>query len=513
VTTADSSPEPDQGQSSTYGQILRSSAIVGGASALNLAVSILRTKAMALMLGPAGFGLMAAFTTIIDLVRCVAEMGVNNSGVRQIAESAGSDDSEQIARAVTVLRSVTLALGLFGALLLAVLSRPVAVLTFGDADYGVSVALLSLAVFFRIVAEGQGALLQGLRRIGELARLGVIGSLIGSAVSIGLVYWLREDGVAISLVAIAATSCLLSWWYSRKVRVATTHLTSSRWLEETGSLLRMGLAFMMSSLLTMGAAYVVRLLIIRDEGLHAAGLYQAAWAVGGIYVAFILQAMGTDFYPRLVAVANRDPECNRLVNEQTHVSLLLAGAGVVATLSFAPWALAVLYSAEFVASAETLRWVCLGMALRVVTWPLGYILVAKGKAVLFIGTDLIWAVTNVALTWLAMRTFGLVGAGVAFFGSYFVHLLLVYPIARKLSGFRWSKVVWRTGLAFAMLIAAVHAGFLLLDLRAALGIGASAFVLAAAFSALRLRRIAGDQIPSRRIGKLLALGRQPRHQA
>ena len=44
-----------------------------------------------------------------------------------------------------------------------------------------------------------------------------------------------------------------------------------------------------------------------------------------MYVGFILQAMGSDFYPRLTAVADDHAECNRLVNEQAQIGLLLAG--------------------------------------------------------------------------------------------------------------------------------------------------------------------------------------------
>ena len=195
---------------STYGQILRSSAIIGGSSALNLAINIVRTKAMAVMLGPAGFGLMGAFTTIADLARTLAEMGINNSGVRQIAESAGSGDSQRIARTVTVLRRTTVVLGLLGALLLAAFSRQVATLTFGSDEHWGAVALLSLAVFFRLVSDGQGALLQGMRRIGDIARLGVFGALLGAIISVAIVYGLREEGVALSLLAIAA----MSWVFS-----------------------------------------------------------------------------------------------------------------------------------------------------------------------------------------------------------------------------------------------------------------------------------------------------------
>ena len=44
--------------------------------------------------------------------------------------------------------------------------------------------------------------------------------------------------------------------------------------------------------------------------------------------------LGTDFYPRLVGAASDDVQCNRLVNEQAHISLLLALPGVLATLTF-----------------------------------------------------------------------------------------------------------------------------------------------------------------------------------
>ena len=123
-------------------------------------------------------------------------------------------------------------------------------------------------------------------------------------------------------------------------------------MQEASSLLRLGLAFMASGFLMMGAAYAVRTMILRMGGLEAAGLYQAAWTLGGLYVGIILQAMGADFYPRLTAVATDDRECNRLVNEQAHVSLLLAGPGVIATIIFAPLVISLFYSSKFDEAVE-----------------------------------------------------------------------------------------------------------------------------------------------------------------
>ena len=65
-------------------------------------------------------------------------------------------------------------------------------LTFGNEAHAGAVALLSLAVFFRLVAAGQGALIQGMRRIADLAKIGVSAPLFGTIIGIAFVYVLRR---------------------------------------------------------------------------------------------------------------------------------------------------------------------------------------------------------------------------------------------------------------------------------------------------------------------------------
>ena len=123
---------------------------------------------------------------------------------------------------------------------------------------------------------------------------------------------------------------MLSWWYSRKVRIVDVTLRPGETVQESALLLKLGLAFLASGLLMSGAAYAVRTFVLRTLGLEAAGMYQAAWTLGGLYVGFVLQALGTDFYPRLVGVVNDHRACNATVNEQAQASLLLAAPGIKA---------------------------------------------------------------------------------------------------------------------------------------------------------------------------------------
>lgn len=218
---------PSGGEGNSYGQILKSSALIGGSSVANIVIGIARTKAMAMLLGPSGVGLLGLYGAVFDLAQSVAGMGISNSGVRQIAEAAGSGETERIARTAAVLRRTTVFLGALGAALLAAFSGPVSRATFGDDQHAPAIALLSVALFFRVVSDGQGALIQGMRRISDLAKMSVLGALLSVAVTIPLVYFLRERGIVPSLVGIAAAGLVTSWWYSRKIRIRAPSMKAS----------------------------------------------------------------------------------------------------------------------------------------------------------------------------------------------------------------------------------------------------------------------------------------------
>ena len=484
------------GSRHTYWQILKSSVLIGGSSAFNVAIGLVRSKIIALLLGPAGFGLMGLYTSVANLGQSIAGMGINASGVRQIAAAVGTGETERIARTAAVLRRTSVALGLLGALLLIVLSRPVAVLTFGNAERVLSVALLSLAVLFRTVSDGQGALIQGLRRISDMARIGVLGGLVGTVGAVALVYLLGERGVVPALVAMTGGTLVYSWWYSRKVRHERTPLTASQVFREAAALLQLGFTFMASGMLMMGAAYAVRIFIVRHAGFEAAGLYQAAWTIGGLYVGFILQAMGADFYPRLTAAVDNHEECNRIVNEQAQVSLLLAGPGVIATLVLAPLVLPVFYSPAFREAAEILRWICAGATLQVITWPLGFIVIAKGKQAVFFWMEFAFAAVNLGLSYVLVRTIGVNGAGLAFFGSYLFHAAIVFPIGRWLTGFRWAAANARMATLYIALIAVVFASSYVLPVWPATAVGLVALLLTTVYSSRAIvRLVPADRLP------------------
>ena len=64
----------------TYARILKTTALIGGSSVVNIAFGIVRTKAMALLLGPSGVGLIGLYTSVADLTERAAGLGLPVGG-------------------------------------------------------------------------------------------------------------------------------------------------------------------------------------------------------------------------------------------------------------------------------------------------------------------------------------------------------------------------------------------------------------------------------------------------
>lgn len=434
---------------SSYNQILRSSSIVGGAQVANYLISLVRTKFAAVLLGPSGVGLIGLYVSVVGTVQTLAGLGIASSGVREVADAHSGGNADHLAQTVKTLRRACWVTGVLGWVLTAVLAYPLSIWVMDSPKYAGALAILGSTLLLGSINGGQTALIQGMRRIGDLARLNVLGVLAGTLVSLPLYWWLGERGIVPALVVSAVLNLGFSWWFARKVQIESVSQSLADTLVRLKSLLGLGVAFMWSAFLGAIVGLTIRAIIQREFGLEGSGLYQAAWAISGMFAGFILGAMGADFYPRLTAAKDDPALMGRLVNEQTEVGMLLALPGLVGTLAFAPWIMHLLYTAEFLPAADLLPWFVLGVFGRVMSWPMGFIMLALGEGKWFAGSETICLVAHVLLAVVAIQSFGLQGAGIAFAALYAVYTVMVLVISNRLIQFRWSfsvlHMLWKTG--------------------------------------------------------------------
>lgn len=479
-------------------QILKATSISGSASVINVLTSIAKVKLIALLVGPTGIGLMGLYQRVMSLVATIAGFGLAQSGVRQIA---ASPDPSELARVRRALFLASAALGLLAWAILWSVREQVSVSVFGDTAHATAVGWLGLGVVFTSITTSQTALLQGLRRITDLAKVSVLGSVLGALVGLGFIAWLGVDGIVWMLIATPLTGALVAWRYTSRLPSSPALVIPLRELiPRWRVLLTMGFAIMAANIVTNLVQLQIRSNLVDDLGLPSTGHFEASWQVSMTYIGFVLTAMGTDYFPRLTAAILDRDHSNRLVNEQAEVALLLAAPVLIGLAGLAPIAIHVLYSADFGPSIELLRIQALGDTLKILSWPLAFVFLAHGANRFYLAGELLWNAVFFALVTLLLPSFGLVATAIAYVASYLAYLAFTVVVARHLNGLVLERrVVVQTAAIFTLslgLIAMSYASELATWIA-----GATITLVVGLLSLGRLARLLGGQ---GRVGRLLA---------
>ncbi|MBC7343531.1 MAG: oligosaccharide flippase family protein, partial [Clostridia bacterium] len=269
----------ERSKDSTVAGILRASAIMGSSSAVSIVAGIIKAKVMAVLLGPTGIGFMGLLQSILTTVGTLSGMGLASSGVREIAAAQANGAPERMARTRSALWWAAVVFGLLGALALVLLREPIARFTFGTTAYSYGVAWLSIGVWATTISGAQTALLNGLRRLGDLAKVNIFGSLAAMIIGVVAVWQWGIAGVVVAVVIAPLTTMAVSWWLTRGLMSPEATVTLKELREPWRRLLSLGVVFMTTALMSVGTQFLVRLIVTRTLGLDATGHFQAAWSI------------------------------------------------------------------------------------------------------------------------------------------------------------------------------------------------------------------------------------------
>ena len=415
---------------SSYRQIMKATSIFGGVQVFNILISIIRSKFVAVWLGPAGMGIMGLLTSTLGIIGNLTNFGLGTSAVKDIAAAHGAVDQQRISIVITVFRRLVWITGLLGMLMAIILSPWLSHFTFGNHDYTWAFIWISVTLLFSQLSSGQLVVLQGIRQLKQLAQANLAGSALGLFVTLPLYYIYRANGIVPGLIGTGLITFIISWYYSLKANIKSTYVTKIQTLEEGKGMLRMGFLISLSSLLSVGASYLVRIYISRTGGVEQVGLYTAGFAIINTYVGLIFNAMATDYYPRLSAVAADNNRCKQTINQQAEIALLILAPILIIFLVFIKWVVILLYSKQFIGVNDMIYWAALGMFFKAASWSIAFIFLAKGTSKLFFWNELAANIYVLIFNILGYHFWGLTGLGISFSLAYILYLAQIFIISR-----------------------------------------------------------------------------------
>ena len=428
----------------SFARILRSSALMGGAQIVTLAMAFLRSKLIAVLIGPSGIGLMGVLNAFNANLSSVAGWGLGASAVRTVAGAAEGDRTRKVAAVRQFGRRLAWA-GFFGVLLLVI---PVGYLTFKSQNYALELLVAGVAVPC-IVATGMWtALLQAGGHIGSVAKTQMASSVIGLLIGLPFIYFFGSAGIALSILLAAVATAFVTWRAAARFSPATSAEPTPGDLRE---LVHLGVALQVGAIFGAISSYLIRVLILRSHGddlaagLDDVGFYQAAFAVTGSLPGVIFSATSSDFYPRVAAAMDED-EARLITEKQIQASLLLAMPILVGLLTMGPLAVRLLYAKGFEPAAPLLEWFLWAIFCFLVGWPMGLWVMARRAKRLVALSQLVLGLSGLVLGVFLVPTLGVRGAAIAYFGNAAIYAVTLLVLLRQDAG-RWISP--KTGVLIA----------------------------------------------------------------
>ena len=436
---------------------MKAMGLFGGVQVMGILCSIIRTKLVALWIGPVGIGLFGLFNNALEMISTGTNLGIRSSSVRDISQALSAQNKGLVARMIAVVRKWSLWLGLAGALLTLVMAPLLSQLTFGDNAHIWGFVALSIAVLLQALTNGEYAVLQGTSRLKRLASVTLWGTIMGLAVSVPLFYLLREDSILPSIIAYAVALAAFAWFFRNRDYPPAT-VSRSDTFDMGKGFVRLGIYMTLGNFASILASYAFNAWLNVNAGTEQVGFYQAGYTLINKYTGLILTALGMEYYPRLAQVAESRLRLRAFVSQEINVAITVMAPVVALFILLREFIVWLLYTPYFNVILTFVSWGMIGTVLRTLSWCLAFTILAKGDGKTYLWTEVASAVINLVLNIVFYRWWGLTGLGIAFLVSYLLYTGIVAVVYFKIYRLEVSRaslynLLWTLAVASGVMAA------------------------------------------------------------
>lgn len=445
------------GETNISRTIVKAMGIFGSIQVFNILCSVVRTKLVALWIGPLGMGLFAIFNSAIDMIVNIANFGMRTSATRSI--SMASDNPDKLNRISVAARRWAMWLGALGAIAMIIASPWLSEMSFGDRSHVWGYVILAIAVFANSLTLGEQAVMQGTSMLKKLAQASFYGALVGLILSIPLYYFLGEQSIVPSILCYSLSVLIFSYLIRKKgIGLQGCTLTIKDTLAIGKDFLKLGIFITLTDVVSQTSNYIFISYLNNVANTETVGYYQAGYTLIARYTGLILSALCVEYFPRLSKVAHSNMKLNIFVSQEINIALMVLTPVIVAFILFARLIITILYTDEFFIIQNFITIGIVGMVFRVFSWCMSFVVLAKGRGKMFFIIEVMDIFVFLGAYITAYHFYGLDGFGGAFILWYFISTLIVmfcyyhfFNLRLNAACFKWG--LWALSTSIVTLVA------------------------------------------------------------
>lgn len=400
--------------------LIKTSLLNGIAVVVKMLAMLGINKVLAIYVGPTGYAALGQFQNAVQIITQFASGAINTGVIKYTAEYHDDEQKQQqiwqTAGSVALIGSVVT-----GAIVI-IFSEPLATWFLHDKAFsGVFVwfaVTLTLFVFNTLLL----AVLNGKKEISRYVLANIVGSVFALAVTTAMVVKYGLYGALVALAVyqslaffVTIALCIKTRWFKLRYLIGPIHKQT---------LLNLGKFTAMA--LISAACVPISQILIRNHlgetlGWDAAGYWEAMCRISSAYLMLITTTLSVYYLPRLAELKDiRDITKELFLGYKVIIPAVVAFGIVIFILR--DTVIHVLFTDAFIPMRELFAWQVGGDILKVASWILAYLMLAKAMTIIFIITEILSSASFVFLSYFLVHFYGLIGVTVAYAINYAIYL-------------------------------------------------------------------------------------------
>nr|WP_283245278.1 O-antigen translocase [Pseudomonas sp. PCH44] len=401
--------------------LLLSAVLTTSAHLSKIAVGFLLLKLVAVYLGVEGMGRLGNLMSAVLFLSLLAGGGIQNGVIKYVAEYKMRPRT--LLRFLADARVYSLSFCILFMLAALAFQRPLARFLMGGDDYGWLIVVLGVAQFGFAFSNMVNGTANGLHQTKVYASIQIIGNLL----TLPLAWWLISHhgfaGAALAMVAFYVSYSIPAFYFHVRSRLRR----SVRWQKIHWPRLRRLCGFtlmaIVGSISVPVVEIVVRKLLTDMVGLEAAGLWQASIKLSSAYMGFFVVFLAAYFMPIVSAEQDRARIAGSVRRFMGLVMGLFFMGGLIFYL-FRDYFIPLLLSRQFSGLTDFIQYQLIGDFLRIATYVIGFVVVAKAATRLYVVLEIGQGVLFCLISVLALhKGWGLQGVFMAHVAMNVIYFL------------------------------------------------------------------------------------------
>ena len=403
--------------------LLKTSALNGVAVLIKTATMFILNKILAVYVGPGGYAAIGQFQNFIQMVTTFAGSAINTAVIKYTAEYH-EDETKQRAIWKAAGSSVLIFSFIFSLIIL-IFQKQLSLYIFQTTAYqSVFVWFAAFLVLFNLNALFL-AILNGKKEILKLVVANIAGSILSLLVTgfLAVQYHLYGALIALSIyqsIAFFVTLflCYKANWFN------ISYLFGKIEPHIAKKFAAFALMALVSAVCVPLSQMAIRFYLSQEFGLNYAGYWEAMIRLSAAYLMLVTTTLGVYYLPRLAELTHLD-EIKKEVYLGYKFIFPLAVIGGLSVYLLRDWIIALLFSQAFMPMRDLFLWQMIGDSLKIGSWILAYLMLAKAMTKLFVTTEILFALSSVGLTYLFTKLFGFEGVSIAHLVNYALYWLVM----------------------------------------------------------------------------------------